>query len=167
MKYSMLQKVLHGLSALTIMWLLTSGFYVGLISEDPGLKIVVSGFNVSVSLLLMPVFLLRLVVSSGRGYGALSGENKLMPWLAFVVHTLMYISVVIVLISGVLMMSRPIIFFNVVTFPQPLSSVDLTGLFSRIHTPACVMLAGLITLHLAAVIRHQLAGQSVIKRMFG
>lgn len=166
MKYSMLQKVLHGFSALTIIWLLISGFYVGLISENLALKVFVGELNVSVSLLLAPVFLLRLYVSFGRGYGALAGEKSLTPWLAFFVHTMMYVSVVVVLMSGVLMMDRPIIFFNVVTFSQPFNSMDVTGLFGRIHTPACVLLAALITLHVAAVIKHQLSGQSVIKRMF-
>ena len=166
MNYSIVQKVLHGLSALTIIWLLMSGFYVGLIMKDSALKIFVGELNVSLSLLLVPLFLLRLCVSFGRGYGALTDEKKLTPWLAFFVHTIMYVLVIIVLISGVLMMERPIIFFNVVTFPQPLISVDLTDFFGRIHTPACVMLAALITLHMAAVIKHQLAGQSVIKRMF-
>lgn len=166
MKYSMLQKLLHGLSALTIIWLLMSGFYVGLISEDFALKIFISELNVSVSLLLVPLFLLRLCVSFGRGYGYLAGERNWAPWLAFFVHTMMYVSVVIVLISGVLMMSKPINFFNIVTFPQPFDRVELTGLFGRIHTPACVILAALITLHVAAVIKHQLSGQSIIKRMF-
>ena len=166
MKYSILQKVLNGVSALTIIWLLMSGFYVGLISEDLGLKHFIGELNVSVSLLLVPVFLLRLWVSFGRGYSALAGEKNLTPWLAFIVHTMLYISVVIVLISGVLMMDRPIIFFNVVTFSQPFNNVDLTGLFGRIHTPACVMLGVLVTLHVCAVIKHQLSGHSVIKRMF-
>lgn len=166
MNYSLLQKVLHGVSALTIIWLLISGFYVGLISEKSTLKLFISEFNVSVSLLLIPVFLLRLSVSFGRGYGALSGENNLTPWLVFLVHTMMYVSVVIVLISGIFMMNRPITFFNVVAFPQPFDRVGLTGLFGRIHTPACGVLAALITLHVAAVIKHQLSGQSVIKRMF-
>ena len=166
MKYSMLQKILHGVSALTIIWLLMSGFYVGLICEKPALKLFISELNVSVSLVLALVFMLRLSVSFGRGYRTLAGEKKLTLWLAFFVHTMMYVSVVIVFVSGVLMMERPIIFFNIVTFPQPLDSVDLTVFFGRIHTPACVMLAALITLHVAAVIKHQLAGQSVIKRMF-
>ena len=166
MKYSTLQKVLHALSALMIIWLLMSGFYAGLISENAGLKLFIGQLNVSVSLLLAPVFLLRLCVSFGRGYGALEGVKNLMPWLAFFVHTMMYVSVVIVLISGVFMMDRPIIFFNVVTFPQPLNSVDMTGLFGRIHTPACGVLAALVILHVVAVIKHQLSGHSVIKRMF-
>lgn len=166
MKYSMLQKLLHGVSALTIIWLLMSGFYVGLISESIALKRLISELNVSVSLLFVPVFLLRLCVSFGRGYSGLKDEKSLTPWLAFFVHTMMYISVVIVLLSGVLMMDKPIVFFNVATFPQPLNNVDLIAFFGRIHTPACVMLSALITLHVVAVIKHQLAGQSVIKRMF-
>lgn len=166
MKYSTLQKVLHGLSALTIIWLLLSGFYIGLISADFALKRFIGELNVSVGLLLMPLFLLRLCISFGRGYGVLNGVKDLMPWLAFFVHTLMYISVVVVLMSGVFMMDRPITFFSVVTFPQPFNHVDVTEFFGRIHTPACGVLAALITLHVAAVIKHQLSGQSVIKRMF-
>ncbi len=56
MKYSTLQKVLHALSALTIIWLLMSGFYAGLISEDAALKRLIGELNVSVSLSLAPFF---------------------------------------------------------------------------------------------------------------
>lgn len=134
MKYSMLQKVLHALSALIIIWLLMSGFYVGLISKNDTLIIFISELNVSVGLLLVLLFLLRLCVSFGRGYCALTGKNNLTPWLAFFVRAMMYISVFIVLISGVLMMSKSISFFNVVTFSQPLDHVGLSGLFGLIHT---------------------------------
>lgn len=165
MKYSMLQKVLHGFSALTIIWLLISGFYVGLISENLALKVFVGELNVSVSLLLAPVFLLRLYVSFGRGYGALAGEKSLTPWLAFCSHNDVYVGSCCphfrCFNDG-----QADNFFNVVTFSQPFNSMDVTGLFGRIHTPACVLLAALITLHVAAVIKHQLSGQSVIKRMF-
>lgn len=118
MEYSRLQKGLHALSAFVIMWLLIAGFYAGLVSKDAVFKLVITELNVSVSLFLAPVFLFRMCLSFGRGYGALHGVKNLMPWLAFFVHTMMYVSVVVVLLSGVLMMDRPIIFLTLLRSPS-------------------------------------------------
>lgn len=69
---------------------------------------------VSLSVLLIPVFMLRLYVSFGRGSPAVIDVKNLTPWLVFI-HTMMYLIVVTVLISGVLMMDKPIS-FNVAVF---------------------------------------------------
>ena len=50
-----------------------SGSYAGFVTVDEVGKNWVPEFNVCVSALFISVFLVRLYVSSGRGYGALSG----------------------------------------------------------------------------------------------
>lgn len=164
--YSALQKVLHALSALLILWLMVSGFSVGLISEAARYKQVIGNFNVSLSLLLMPLFILRLYVSFGRGFPAAVDVNNIESWLAFIIHTMMYLTVVTVLVSGVLMMDVPISFFNIVSFPAPMENSQLHELFALIHTQACAVLVLLVSVHVAAVIKHHCAGRPIIKRMF-
>ena len=164
--YSTLQKVLHGFSAVLIIWLMMSGFYIGLIAEAVSYKQVISDINVSLGLLLTPVFILRLCVSFGRGCPATVDVNNLAPWLAFFIHTLLYLTVVTVLVSGVLMMDRPIGFFNVVSVPQPFDSSEVHEFFALIHTQACAILVLLVSVHVAAVIKHHRSGRPIIKRMF-
>lgn len=165
-EYSKLQKVLHALSALLIIWLLISGFYAAQISEVVRHKQFIGDFNVSLSLLLIPIFTLRFYVSFGRGFPAVLDVKNLTPWLVFFVHSLMYLTVVTVLVSGVLMMDKPISFFDVVSVPPPLSSSEMLEFFARLHTQACAVMALLLVVHVGAVIKHQLAGRAVIKRMF-
>lgn len=166
MNYSALQKVLHGFSAVMIIWLMVSGFYIGVVPDAVSYKQVVGDINVSLALLLTPVFILRLCVSFGRGCPSTVDVNNLAPWLAFFIHTLLYLTVVTVLVSGVLMMDVPISFFNIVSFPAPMENSQLHELFTLIHTQACAVLVLLVSVHVAAVIKHHCAGRSIIKRMF-
>ena len=152
--YSTLQKVLHGFSAMLIIWLMASGFYIGLVAEAVSYKQVIGSMNVSLGLLLTPVFILRLCVSFGRGCPVTVDVNNLVPWLAFFIHTLLYLTVVTVLVSGVLMMDVPISFFNIVSFPAPMENSQLHELFALIHTQACAVLVLLVSVHVAAVIKH-------------
>lgn len=84
----------------------------------------------------------------------------------FFVHTAIYLATAIVLVSGVLMMNRETEVFNLVSLPPLVSDVALLELFTFVHDVACVLLAVLLVMHIGAVIKHQLAEQSVIKHMF-
>ena len=64
------------------------------------------------------------------------------------------------------MMDVPISFFNIVSFPAPMENSQLHELFTLIHTQACAVLVLLVSVHVAAVIKHHCAGRSIIKRMF-
>lgn len=164
--YTVAQKILHGLSALLIVWLLVSGFYVALVNVSALSKHYVSELNVSLSLLLMGVFVPRLFISFGRGIHAATESRQLMPWLVFIIHTLIYLVVITVLVTGILMMSGPINFFNVFTFPQPLTDSVWIKRFALLHTQACAVLALLVTVHVGAAIKHQLSGRALLQRMF-
>lgn len=164
--YSIAQKVLHGLSALIIIWLLVSGFYMGLINKVEAYKHFISELNVSLSLLLILLFVPRLFVSFGRGFDAAKTSRQVMPWLVFITHTTIYLVVVIVLVTGILMMNGPVAFFNVISFPQPLHDPVWIERFTLLHTQACAVLALLVTVHVGAAIKHQLAGRAILQRMF-
>jgi cytochrome b561 len=69
------------------------------------------------------------------------------------------------LITGVLMMSHPVVLLALVPLPQLVhSSIALTELH-ELHHVLCAILAGLVALHLAAVVMHQVRGKPVLGRM--
>lgn len=164
--YTTKQKILHGLSMLIIIWLLVSGFCLGLVDSAATYKHFFSQLNVSLSLLLILLFIPRLFISFGRGFPAVKKSRQIMPWLVFITHTTIYLMVVIVLVTGILMMNGPIIFFNTISFPQPLHDPAWIERFVLLHTQACSVLALLVTMHVGAAIKHQLAGRAILQRMF-
>ncbi len=86
-------------------------------------------------------------------------------WTAFWVHKCMYLVTGVVLTSGVMMMDRAINVFDVLSIPAPLESAGLIAVFKKIHDVSCVVLAVLVVLHMGAVIRHEVSGHRILRRM--
>ncbi|MCF4998064.1 cytochrome b [Pseudomonas syringae] len=163
--YSKQHVLLHWVSAAVILWTLMSGFYVATVDVSVQTQQWVACINVSLTTLFIPVFIWRLIVVACHArqmrVAALS-SNRLVALFA---HRLIYLSVGIVLVTGVLMMNRPINVFGVVEFAQPLRDTRLIAAFFTVHIWACVGLAALVALHVGAVIVHELQGNRVLRRM--
>lgn len=162
MAYSKTQIFLHWLSAVIILWATCSGFYVALADVPGSIKHAVSFFNVSITTLLIPFFAVRmyLAFSKVRGVPRQGGELA-----AFVAHKAIYLATTTVLVTGVLMMDRDINVFHVFSIPQPITDAGLIARFNTAHKYACIALGGLLVLHVAAVIKHHLCGNPVLRRM--
>ena len=164
--YSSLQKWLHAVSMIIIVWLMMSGYYAALISQSPSLKEAIGAFNVSLGAVFTPVFFYRMYVSFGKGFFQVLRSKDAMQYMVFIAHSMIYLSTAVVLISGVLMMGRDISIFGIFSIPFLVTDVQFLSLFSVIHNVACMCLGLLLLLHVAAVIKHQLCGHAVLKRMF-
>ncbi|MNJ16939.1 hypothetical protein D3C77_112090 [compost metagenome] len=162
--YTPLQKVLHWVSAIIIVWALISGFYVAWFTVTTFTKEWVAFVNVSVTTVFIPLFCWRL-------YLALTNRTRtpvprnVAEYVAVMAHRALYLMVFIVLITGVLMMDRPITVFDLFFIPQPLKDPYLIGLFFTVHIGSCAVLGLLVGLHVAAVVKHETAGRRVLKRM--
>lgn len=163
--YSKQQMLLHWVSAAVILWTLVTGFYVANINVANDTKQWVAGVNVSLTTLFIPVFCWRLVLFVRHLRHERMAQVSPGKMLAMVVHRLIYVLVVVVLLSGVLMMDRPIPVFGLLEFPQPLNDVALTDGFFVLHIWACTGLAVLVAMHIGAVILHELRGYRVLRRM--
>lgn len=156
---------LHWLSAAVIIWTLVSGFYVAGVEVPARISQWVSFINVSLTTVFIPFFVWRLCLFIAQvrhtNLSALSAEKK----RVFFVHALIYFTVIVVLVTGVLMMDRPIDVFAAVEIAQPLSDPALIGVFLTIHVWSCLFLSALIVLHVGAVIVHELCGRRVLRRM--
>jgi cytochrome b561 len=164
-KYTTKQVILHWLSAAIILWAIFSGFYVSLFSPTDGVKSLIGFINVSVTTVFIPFFIIRTYyfIKIGKPeHNDISDKNEA---IAHIAHWGIYLNIIIVLISGVLMMERDINVFHFFHIPQPIENLVLTKNFNTLHIASCVTLAGLVFLHILAVIKHELSGKKILKRM--
>lgn len=161
-KYTRAQVALHWLSAFIILWSLCTGSYIALFNVSPGMKSIMAALNISMTTLFIPFFLARvfLRVNHLRKFSAGPGEL-----LANFVHNLIYLITGVVLLTGVLMMDRPITVFGVLSLPQLITGPQLLHGFHAAHQESTAMLGGLVLLHLLAVVKHELSGNRILKRM--
>jgi cytochrome b561 len=164
-KYSPSQVFLHWLSAIVIIWGTISGFFVALFEPALAHKEWVSFVNVSLTTLFIPFFIARLIVMWRHGKPNDHLLNKKEEKLASLGHALLYINISVVLISGVLMMERPINVFNWFSIPQPLTNPGLTQAFNFTHILSCATLGLLVVGHVLAVLKHQYHGKALLRRM--
>ncbi|WP_333603375.1 cytochrome b [Pantoea eucrina] len=165
MKYSTQQIILHWLSAIIIIWATLSGFYVAFCHPDQPVKEWIGFFNVSLTTLFIPFFILRVWYLFRHGSPAESlltpGEQR----IAHLGHLALYANISVVLITGVLMMNHAIDVFHMFHVPQPLHSVSAITFFNQVHFLACMTLALLIAGHILAVLKHQLNGKHILRNM--
>ncbi|WP_040063679.1 cytochrome b [Pseudomonas batumici] len=162
MFYSKAQIFLHWLSAAIILWALISGFYVAVFDTSLVLKESVDFFNVSITAAFIPFFVVRVFLSFFRGKQT---DRTLAQWTAFWVHKVIYLVTGVVLATGVMMMDRAINLFDLLLIPAPIESAGLVAVFKKIHDVSCVVLAVLVVLHIGAVIRHEVSGHRILRRM--
>lgn len=163
--YTPQQKYLHWVSAVIIVWALVSGFYVALFDVTSATKSWVAFVNVSITTVLIPLFVWRLYLALTRRTGSVGQRYSFTEKLVVFAHWIIYLVIGIVLITGVLMMDRPITVFDLFFIPQPLKDPYWIGLFFTVHIWSCAVLALLVAVHVAAVLTHEIVGHRVLKRM--
>ena len=162
--YSTCQKLLHWVSAVIIVWALLSGSVVAIFAVPASVKAWVFFFNVSLTTLYIPVFVVRVYCSFTHGLD-FSVRRSPREYLALWVHKTMYVVLAMVLATGVLMMDRPINLFNLVSFAPFHSDPASIVWYSRVHVLSCVALLLMLVMHIGAVVMHERRGKRVMARM--
>jgi superoxide oxidase len=160
--YSKPRIFLHWLSAAIILWATLSGFGVVLLDANDPFRQWVESFNPQITSLFIPFFAWRLWLALRTAPPHRTGSQER---LASAAHTAIYAAVSGVLITGVLMMSHPVTLLALVPLPQLIHSKIALVELHELHHVLCAILAGLVALHLAAVVMHQVRGRSVLGRM--
>lgn len=161
--YSKPRIVLHWLSAAVILWATLSGFGVVLMDPTHPFRQWVESINPQVTSLFIPLFAWRLWLAIQNG--PRRAHDNAHQRLASATHKAMYAAVSGVLVTGVLMMSHPVTLLALVKLPQLVHSEMALMRLHDLHHVLCAILAGLVTLHLAAVVMHQVRGRSVLGKM--
>ncbi|MGO4801618.1 cytochrome b [Pseudomonas sp. W22_MBD1_FP4] len=163
--YSTTRIYLHWLSALVILWATVSGFGVALLPVNYPLRQWVEAFNPQITSLFIPIFAWRLWLYLKSPFEQSCGAASLQRRIAKITHTLVYVCVSGVLLTGVMMMNHPVMLLGVMPLPQILHALPTLAEARQVHHVLCAILATLVVLHLSAVLWHQLRGRSVLGRM--
>ncbi|MFK3817543.1 cytochrome b [Pseudomonas sp. NPDC089407] len=164
-KYCWQQILLHWISALVIIWVLISGFSVAYLNVAPCTYHRVAFINVALTTLFIPVFLLRWLLRLTQPKPrSLHGDSKGQR-IAHVVHEGLYWTTLVVLLSGVLMMERAIDVFGWFSIAPLLSDPFWHSVWFKAHIASCLLLAVGVSMHIAAVVLHELSGRRVLRRM--
>ena len=174
-KYTLPLRVLHWLTAVTIMALLVVGFYMADIDPDAPNKYELYPLHKSFGMVALLLVMLRLPVRFKSG--APAPASWLENWekqLSHLVHVLLYVAMLTMTWSGFLMNS---------TFPY-VNGVEIFGLFTvpditpkseywngiahTFHTVGAWSFVVLLALHLGGVFKHRVLDgkeKDVLKRM--
>ncbi|MCE4057122.1 cytochrome b [Pseudomonas sp. Au-Pse12] len=161
--YSKPHVLLHWTFAAIIIWATVTGFGNALLDLPTALADGISFINVSLTFMLIPLLGLRILCALDHQEPA--HPNRALRLLAKVGHLALYVVTGLVLVTGVLMMERPINLFGLLSLYQPLQEPLLTEFFNRVHKYACVALAMLVVGHVAAVAVHHWRGEKLLQRM--
>ena len=159
-------KYLHWISALVILWASISGLYIAFFGLEPNIKKYILSFNVSITTVFIPLFCWRIYHRLKHGVPVPHPAMSMLETkIAHIGHTLLYVLVSLVLVSGLLMMDHDVAVFGLLTIPQLLQQQSSIYFFETMHLYACRLLAALVLCHLAALIKHEMMGKHILKRM--
>ena len=164
-RYCRVRRSLHWLSALVIIWAIVTGFSLAFFSLSPAVERWLGHFNVTLTLLFIPFFLLRLTLACIQKKPETLELSRRQLWLAACGHWLIYATVLTVLVSGVCMMERPVSVFALAQLDPLFKAGEVTRAFSVVHHYSCALLALLVLGHIAAVIVHQRRGIRLMQKM--
>ena len=166
-EYGSISKIFHWLSAAVLVFQIPLGFY--LVDMDFGEKrLTIESIHVALGLGILYLTILRLIYKSFNATPAL--QNSIFPGqkiIAKLNHFFLYISVLVITISGALKKlyngeELDMFFFNL----EIKDNFELAEIFYEIHIIGNYILLALISLHISAVIIHKLLfKENLLKRI--
>jgi superoxide oxidase len=165
-RYDGLARFFHWVFAAGIIYASVMGYTIAHMARGPAHDFL-SRLNMSIATVLIVLFPLRLGWKKVRiEPRALPGVSVRQQSVARGVHIVMYIAIFAVLASGFLMVPNGYSFFGLIEIHTPFAKGPLTDAFFAMHRASCALLAGLVTLHVLAVVKHQcIARNNVLRRM--
>ena len=165
-RYDGVARFFHWTFAVWIIYASVAGYSLTRIANGP-VHNFLSQLNMSIGTVLIVLFPLRvgwkLVRIAPPALPNVSVEQHL---LARVVHVVIYVTIFAVLASGFLMVPNGYPLFGLVEIHTPFQKGPLTDELFAVHRASCALLVGLVMLHVAAVIKHQLISRNdVLQRM--
>lgn len=164
--YDLLARSLHSIMACIIIYTLLAGFVSHWVS--PKIFEILSVLNMSLATLAVPIFCIRYVWAFFRQTPDL--PNSIPCWqksAAKFIHSLLYVFMFTVFVSGFLMLKTPYPFLWLFTIQNPISNIAVNAFFFQLHILLCLGLAGIVCIHIFAAIKHQFYNKNnVLALMF-
>ncbi|WP_167760270.1 cytochrome b [Paraburkholderia pallida] len=165
-RYDGLARFFHWTFAACIVYASVAGYTLTRLANGP-VHHFLSQLNMSIGTVLIVLFPFRagwkLVRAEPRAMHGVSARQQL---LAHGVHGVLYLTMFAVLASGFLMVPNGYTFLGLFEIHTPFQKGPLTDALFAVHRASCALLAGLVVLHVLAVVKHQwIARNDVLRRM--
>jgi cytochrome b561 len=165
-RYDRFSRLLHWVLAVGIIYASLVGYGLHFIS-DPRIFTFFSELNMSLATMMTLLMILRFTWRFFRPavpYAEHIKGNK--KGLVILLHEIFYLIIFTVLISGFLMLKDGYMLFGLLSVAQPLQNLEVNLFFFQVHRYSCIALGGMLLMHVAAVIKHQVFDKNdILSRM--
>ena len=156
-EYGLISKILHWISAILLLIQIPLGFYLVDLDFGPE-RISVENIHIIIGLSIFYLVIIRLINKILNPTPKLdSSIFKGQKFLAKLNHLLLYVSILLITVSGILKKlfngETLVIFFKKININE---NFELADQFYEIHIFSNYLLIGLIVVHILAVISHKL-----------
>lgn len=164
LKYDALSRTLHWIFAVAIIYASVAGYSLHIVT-NPALHSFLSQMNMSLATVLIALFPVRLAwrflrTDPQETPGIPTKQQK----IAHIAHSVLYVLIGWVLISGFLMVPHGYQLFWTFQINTPFEEGSVTHTFNVIHRVGCMTLASMVLLHVAAALKHHFIGRNNVLR---
>ncbi|MGF1870217.1 cytochrome b [Photobacterium indicum] len=159
--YDILTRVLHWIMATVIIYAMCAGYIMHLvIDSSPHIFNFLSVLNMSLATVGSALFIIRFIWSflrptiSGIQPSGIQPSGSLQTKIAHVAHSLLYILMFTVFVSGFLMLKTGYDLFWLIPIDNLISDPEVNAFFFMMHRVSCAMLALLVAVHASAALHH-------------
>ncbi len=165
-RYDRLSRALHWIFAAVILYTMFAGYALHII-DNRAARHVVSTLNMSLATVLIVLLPIRYFWSVLRcDPDPIASIPARQRAIAHAVHSLIYVLVALVLLSGFVMVPDGYWLFGTWYIHTPFSEGAMTQHWFVVHRIACRSLAVLVAMHIGAALKHHFVSKNdVLKRM--
>lgn len=165
-RYDPFSRLLHWVVAAVIIYAMCMGYILHALEGTKWFHFF-SVLNMSLGTLATPIMLVRFTWRFFRPsvpYPAtVAGRKK---QLVVFLHEIFYLTIMLVLTSGFLMLHKDYHFFGLFHIARPVNVDVINDFFFKIHRVSCILLGLILLMHVGAVIKYTLSGQrEILRRM--
>ena len=163
-RYDPFSRLLHWVVAAVIIYAMCMGYILHVLEGTRWFHFF-SVLNMSLGTMATPIMLVRFIWRFFRPSvpypDSVAGRKK---QLVVFLHEIFYLTIMLVLVSGFLMLHKDYQFFGLLHVSRPVNVDVINDFFFKIHRVSCITLGVILFMHVAAVIRYTLQGQGEILR---
>lgn len=169
-KYHISLRILHWFMAFVVIGLIASGWFMVGLSNDTPYKWDVYGLHKSFGVSVLLLVIIRIVMRIQKGAPVLPDSfSSLIKKLSNITHKSLYAFMLIIPITGYMMSvlaGYDVVFFGIKLPKLFAENKDVAKLFKQAHEILPYIALGVIVMHIAATLKHQIVDRyNILQRM--
>nr|WP_159466074.1 cytochrome b/b6 domain-containing protein [Scandinavium goeteborgense] len=153
-RYDLFTRILHWVVAVVIIYAMCMGYILHTL-EGTRWFTFFSVLNMSLGTIATPIMLVRFVWRFFRPSLAWPASISLrQKQMVVFIHEVFYLTIMVVLISGFLMLQKDYSLFGLLPISRPITILDINHFFFVVHRYSCILLGVILMAHVGAVLKY-------------